>query len=369
MKKNVPKVSIVTITYNHEKYIREALDSFMMQKTDFDFEVIIADDASQDGTSKIIEEFQRRYPLIIKPILRKQNIGAQSNSIDALQSATGKYIALCEGDDYWTDSYKLQTQVDFLDTHPKYVGCFHVAQVVYEDILDKTEIYPDVTDEAWYTTEELLKINYIPTNTVMYRRQDYSDLPVNVMPLDWYIHLYHAHFGDIKFINKTMSVYRKHAAGLWWEYDRNRDKIWQRYGLSYMAFYNALLPLYDNNKGLQEIINESIITMLSRLIKIDKKYDSRLLDEALREFPENAEPFIAAQCHHLEENRQIIESAKVQLLNMGEEKEKLVREVDGLHHQIHKLGQELIDIRQSRMWRIRTRAVTLMEQVRGKNKR
>ncbi len=127
------KVSVIVLTYNHAKYIRQALDSILMQETDFLFEVLIGDDASTDETADIIREYSEKYPEIIKPILRKQNIGATKNSYELLTSAKGEYLATCEGDDYWTDRNKLQLQVDFLETHKVYIGCAHKFTVVDED--------------------------------------------------------------------------------------------------------------------------------------------------------------------------------------------------------------------------------------------
>ena len=111
-------VSICCITYNHEKYIRDAIEGFLMQKTDFPFEVLIHDDASTDGTADIIREYETKYPDIIKPIYQTENQYSKGIKISATYNyprAKGKYIALCEGDDYWIDPYKLQKQVDFLE--------------------------------------------------------------------------------------------------------------------------------------------------------------------------------------------------------------------------------------------------------------
>lgn len=109
-----PKVSIVSISYNQEEYIREALDGFAAQRTEFPVEVIIADDASTDATPRIIGEYAARYPQLFRPILRQTNIGVHANFKDVLSAARGEYLALCEGDDYWTDPLKLSKQVKYL---------------------------------------------------------------------------------------------------------------------------------------------------------------------------------------------------------------------------------------------------------------
>ena len=126
-------VSICCITYNHEKYIRDALESFLNQKTNFDFEILIHDDASTDKTSEIIQEYEKKYPNIIKPIYQIENQYSKGISINDtfnFSRAGGKYIALCEGDDYWLDSNKLQKQVDYMGKNHECTLCFHNAMVV-----------------------------------------------------------------------------------------------------------------------------------------------------------------------------------------------------------------------------------------------
>lgn len=118
-------VSIVCITYNHEPYLRKALDGFLMQETDFSVEIILAEDCSTDGTRTICEEYAAKYPDKINYIFRDHNVGYNENEFEAMCAAKGKYIAYCEGDDYWTDPLKLQKQVDFLESHPEYSVCWH----------------------------------------------------------------------------------------------------------------------------------------------------------------------------------------------------------------------------------------------------
>ena len=120
-----PLVSIVCITYNHEPYLRQTLDSFLMQKTSFAYEIVLAEDCSTDGTRKICKEYAAKYPEKIHYIYRDHNVGYNENEYEAMCAAKGKYIAYCEGDDYWTIPDKLQKQVDFLETHPDYSVCWH----------------------------------------------------------------------------------------------------------------------------------------------------------------------------------------------------------------------------------------------------
>lgn len=128
-----PCVSVIVLTYNHEKYIARALDSILMQKGAFSFEILIGDDASQDGTVKILKEYKEKYPQTIRLFLNTRNIGATKNSYQLLINAKGKYLATCEGDDYWTDPEKIKCQIQFLKEHPKMVGCSHYCTVVDEN--------------------------------------------------------------------------------------------------------------------------------------------------------------------------------------------------------------------------------------------
>ena len=133
-----PLVSVNVITYNHGKYIRQCLDGILMQKVNFPYEVLVHDDASPDDTADIIREYEARFPTVIKPIYQTENQYSQGKSVGKfnIDRAKGKYIAQCEGDDYWTDPEKLQMQVDFLEGHEEYVGCVHRVKVINETGMD-----------------------------------------------------------------------------------------------------------------------------------------------------------------------------------------------------------------------------------------
>jgi len=127
------KVSVIILTYNHENYIAEALDSVLAQETDFDFEIVVGDDASADRTPQILSEYAERHPDVLRLILRKHNLGANRNFVEVTRHCQGDYIAMIDGDDYWTRTDKLQTQVDFLDSHPDFAICGHQVEFVYQD--------------------------------------------------------------------------------------------------------------------------------------------------------------------------------------------------------------------------------------------
>jgi glycosyltransferase involved in cell wall biosynthesis len=323
-----------------------------MQKTSFNFEILVNDDASNDGTADVLKEYRREHPDKFELVFHKENLFSQGKknffARFLLPKAKGKYIALCEGDDYWTDPNKLQIQADFMDSHPKYSLCFHKSKVVYENGININSVYPDVEDTNWYSKKELLQTNFIATNTVMYRKQDYADIEFDVSPSDWYLHLYHAQFGEIGFINKIMSVYRKHEGSMYWEYDNDRDKIWKTYGLSYLNLQNALLKIYGDNEEYRIIINQSIYKMIDTLISIDEKYGTELFAQAAKKFPEKIKEMIFDYHQKLEDKNKEIEGLKKELLKVGDERNELA-------NQAVALTNELNWIKQTRTWKTRTK--------------
>jgi glycosyltransferase involved in cell wall biosynthesis len=155
-------VSVVVITYNHEKYIRQCLDSILMQSVDFYFEIVISDDCSTDQTVEIIKEYQKKYPNIIKPILRSLNVGATKNQYDCFLRCTGNYVAILDGDDFWTDKEKLKTQINFLENNKTYIACTQRYSVVDENnkITQKTYHGPGRPEIGDYTINHFLKYIY-----------------------------------------------------------------------------------------------------------------------------------------------------------------------------------------------------------------
>lgn len=299
--KQNPKVTVICWTYNQEKFIRQTLDGFLMQQTDFPFEIIVHDDASTDGTTAIIREYEQKYPDVVKPMYRQENQFSKGTGEfidDTFRAARGKYIAICEGDDYWTDPEKLQLQADYLDEHPDYALCFHPVRVVFEDDSAVEHIYPDPTDKAAFTVKRLLKQNFIQTNSVMYRAGQYQPIPGKLMPRDWYLHLYFAQFGKIGFINRVMSVYRRHQEGVW--RNSSRQEFWQKNGLAYFEFFAAIHGLYASNPKYRPIIETSIIQMFNRLITSDKQYGTQYVRDALRASPELGGFFIRKQDESLQ---------------------------------------------------------------------
>lgn len=251
----IPKVSIVTTTHNQEAYVRQAFDSFVAQQTDFPVEIVVADDASTDSTPSIIRDYTSRYPHLFRPIFRPENLGLNKNLVGALSASRGEYIALCEGDDYWIDPLKLSKQVAFLDRHPQTAVCFHPVRVVWEDGYAKDSKFPPVHVRGNLSLDGLILLNFIQTNSVMYRRLPrYDDIPADVMPLDWHLHVRHAARGEIAMLPDTMSVYRRHAEGMWHNQVMDPAKFWQAQGPGHAATFDAMLDVFEGDPAREELI-------------------------------------------------------------------------------------------------------------------
>ena len=222
------KVSICCITYNHEDYIEDAIKSFINQRTNFKYEIIIQDDASIDATPDIINEYQNRYPNIIKPIYRKENLGSKSLSAvleNVFKAAKGKYIAVCEGDDYWIDENKLQKQFDYLEKHNDVSLCFHNAnylmmnsnQVINNDKINIFGKYK--TNNNYYNAGninqcELLAKHAVPTASLFFRRKYVFNLPTYYTKApcaDLPLKLYLGSVGKCFYDTSSMAVYRKNT--------------------------------------------------------------------------------------------------------------------------------------------------------------
>lgn len=213
------------VTYNHEKYIEESIRSAANQKTDFYFEIIVADDFSTDNTRKIIKKLAKEHPDFIRPIYQKTNLGPQKNFQYALSQCRGQYLAILEGDDYWVCNSKLQKQVDFLESNSEISGCFSRARVVSEEDPSSETIFPSqLFEKNQFNLADILTGFFIPTLTVMYRTENIKNrLPnwhLDFPNGDWLIHIMNAQVGDIVLIDEVMGVYRIHSGGIWSMADR-----------------------------------------------------------------------------------------------------------------------------------------------------
>ncbi len=214
-------VSVICNTYNHEKYIKAALDGFVMQKTDFLFEVLVHDDASTDRTADIIREYEKKYPDIIKPVYQSENQHSQKiNFCRKFQypRAKGKYLAFCEGDDYWTDPLKLQKQFDLMETHPECDMCAHAAQYEIKGRLEDRYIMPSREDTVLTADDVILGGGgYLATASLFYKKEIIDNTPKfrEIHSYDYTLQIQGSLSGGILYIADCMSVYRFQTPNSW----------------------------------------------------------------------------------------------------------------------------------------------------------
>lgn len=209
-----PLVSICCITYNHEAFIKEALEGFVMQKTNFPYEIVISDDCSKDRTRSVIAEYKAAYPDLFNDVSPDQNMGAMANFQYVQKQSKGKYIAICEGDDYWIDPYKLQKQVDFMETHPDYVACFHNARVYNGS---QYWLFNSVNENHFPSTDDIIiRKWFIATPALMFRNciESFPEWSKNVLNGDFLLELLLAMEGKFYYMDDAMAVYRKQGQGL-----------------------------------------------------------------------------------------------------------------------------------------------------------
>lgn len=205
------------IAYNHQAYIAQALDSILMQKTNFPFEIVIGDDGSKDDTRMICESYVAKYPDRIRYHYHPKNIGMMPNFIGVLESAKGQYVAICEGDDYWTDDSKLQSQADFLDAHPDYSMCCHLHYVLTNNkLLEKHK--PLSGDFQTVSTEDYMLHPFFHTTSYFFRNEaqprPYPQWYYQVLAGDHFLVLFISLHGKMGCLNKRMSVFRNHGSSV-----------------------------------------------------------------------------------------------------------------------------------------------------------
>jgi glycosyltransferase involved in cell wall biosynthesis len=216
-----PKVSVCLITYAHAKYLETCLQNILNQEVNFDYEIIIGEDCSPDQTAQIVEKYAVQFPEKIKAFIRPQNVGAKINFLHCFFECKGEYIVHIEGDDYWTDPKKLQTQVDFLDANPNASACFHNAEIIFEDgsgfapeLINKLDQKKWIKSadflgkkETWFmaTASVMMRSKYVQTLPEWFLKSKSGDIPLYVIL---------AEQGPIGYIDRIMSVYRKNEGGM-----------------------------------------------------------------------------------------------------------------------------------------------------------
>lgn len=257
-------VSICIITYNQAKYISEALDSILSQETDFEYEILINDDASTDETQEILKDYQLRFPERVFPILQTENqrskiMGAVQYRFN-LSRARGKYIAICDGDDYWTDTRKLQKQVDLLEEREDIAMCFHPVELYNEEkgVLEKN--YLSKAPMGLSNIEDLAQGNYIHSPSA-FMRNVFGQFPESLLrsPIADYVnYMYVATHGLIYQLPEAMAVYRVHGNGIW-------STKWK--GQAIVEYLKILIEFFNENESIRSIL----VTRLNRLEKLQKR--------------------------------------------------------------------------------------------------
>ena len=213
-----PTVSVLISTYNHGPFIAEAIEGALIQETSFPFEIVISDDCSTDNTREIIEDYHKRCPDKIRPLYSDTNQGGHVNFDRLYSEARGDFVALLEGDDYWTAPHKLQQQVGFLEENPDFAICFHNLEIKNDKRETKSPRFTNHNDPEVSGLERITRFNYIWTVSCVFRNRLIDGVPpwVHSLPLgDWPLVVLLAEKGKIRYMDEVMGVYRVHGGGVW----------------------------------------------------------------------------------------------------------------------------------------------------------
>lgn len=306
-------VTVVCLTYNHEKYIKKALMSILSQHTNFVFNLIVFDDHSTDETRLIIKDYEKKYPDVLKAIYSKKNTWStlpknQGIKQYVFSKITSKYVAFCDGDDYWIDDNKLQIQYDYMESHLNCGLCFHSTKIIDSKTKQET-LFPQVlfykNKNMQFNFGTLLSLNFIQTSSVFYRwkfrkglnlifnknMENISSIPNDIMPLDWYLHLTHSNNCDIGFVsnfnNTPMSVYVRHEDSLWYLSNVTYQKWYLNNALYHINFWQVIKNKYGYSNDVE------ISDLFSKLIEIvSKSRDELCFHKIVNEYSDLLEQYL-----------------------------------------------------------------------------
>lgn len=212
-----PLVSVLVITYNHERYLGQALDSALGQATGFPVEVVVGEDGSTDGTRAVLEAYRSAHPGRVRALVRERNLGMLPNFVDTFRACTGRYVALLEGDDYWTDPGKLQLQVDLLEGDPTLSSTFHNVEVVHEGGERPNHLFHRRPLKPRFSLRDVVGEFFVPTCSTVFRSGLWAFPEWFVtMPMgDWPLHVLNAEHGELGYVDRVMGAYRVHGGGVW----------------------------------------------------------------------------------------------------------------------------------------------------------
>lgn len=282
---STPKVSVALIVYNHERFVQQAMESALAQRTDFEFEIVLGEDCSTDGTRRLVQRLAAEHPDRIRLLLPEKNLGLTGNVIATIAACRGEYVALLEGDDFWIDPEKLQRQADLLDRNRGLALCFTRAQVV-DETGAPIETKPVIHEvKPTYTLHDFLDRVFQPrTCTVMFRNRLFARFP------DWYhglpagdfpLHVLNAEHGDFGFLDRTTAAYRIHAGGVWslgfspkqWQ-GETREHL-----LRYAARMESVLRVYQAVRGHLAPRHEAVTRKHIAKFAHQLTYACRLLED------------------------------------------------------------------------------------------
>jgi glycosyltransferase involved in cell wall biosynthesis len=286
---NEPLLSVAMITYKHEAYIKQAVEGVLMQETNFEFHLIISDDCSPDTTAQIVQDIIDNHPngYRVKYFRHEKNMGMQPNGLFALQQCKGKYVAVCEGDDYWTDPLKLQKQVDFLETNNDFVLCFHKVNELNEFNSKSTNTFPNITEDHSYKIYDYILNNLTATCSMVFVKKYFkAEHWFNSLP-----------FGDLGVVlvlmknsNKRamvlkdiMGTYRVHQGGVHGNLQQNPSKLIEAYRqhlvfariIQEKLLFEKIYSKYFLKKKIQTY------TQLNQLYKKENIYNKGLLNKMI----------------------------------------------------------------------------------------
>lgn len=269
-----PLVSICCLTYNHEKFIAEAIEGFLMQETRFPVEILVRDDASTDGTSEIVREYERRFPHLFINIYEAENQWGKRKAFGQIVSKiSGKYIAICEGDDYWIDPRKLQKQFEFMEAHQDCSGCAHMAYRIDENGKEMGYQTAMTINEGPIRGEDLAFLNFIPTGSLFFRNypHDYEGAYQASPVGDWFIHFLNLEKGYYYFFKDAMSVYRFHPGGTW---SGQTDISRMIHTIETVCFLKKHFPRYKQafDSGIHHFFNELVEKLVGQKIGSSGNY-------------------------------------------------------------------------------------------------
>jgi glycosyltransferase involved in cell wall biosynthesis len=266
-----PDISVAIISYRHEKFVRQTLDGVAMQQFSGTMEIVIGDDLSPDGTRSILEEFAAYRPNV-KLLFHPRNLGMVGNWISVLDACTGRYVAVCEGDDFWTDPFKLQQQFDFMESNPEFSMCWHPVEVLSEG-MERPYPYAESKEDA--DIHDIILSHFIPTCSLMYRNGLIPIWPewiFKAMSFDIALEMLLATGGKAKRLSEPMAIYRQHQGGI------SKTPEHERKGALRQLFILREFNRFTNGAFFESVKKKmQEITAYQLKLKTTKKFSSWLL--------------------------------------------------------------------------------------------